>query len=162
MLVNFIKHGISLIDRVFYRFLLKKCGHNFRVGPGVLIKNPSVIEIGNNFFSGPNFYLSTNRDCSVVIGDDVMVGPNVMVLGGNHNITLTAQPMNTLRPRSADNLGIVIENNVWLGAGVIILDGARISSGSVIAAGAVVVGEVPKNSVYGGVPAKFIKFRTPE
>lgn len=160
MLVNFIKQGFLLIDRICYRILLKKCGRNFRAGPGALIKNPRAIEIGSNFFSGPNFYLSTNSNCDIVIGDDVMVGPNVMVLGGNHNIALSGQLMNKLKPRPADNLGIVIESNVWLGAGVIILDGSRIRTGAVIAAGAVVTGEVPENSVYGGVPARFIKFRT--
>ncbi|MFC4222721.1 acyltransferase [Lysinibacter cavernae] len=53
----------------------------------------------------------------------------------------------------------VIESNVWIGAGAKILAGVHIESGSIVAAGAVVVSRVSANSIVGGVPAKVIKSR---
>lgn len=52
---------------------------------------------------------------------------------------------------------IVIESNVWIGAGATILPGVTIGENSVVAAGAVVTKDVPPNTIVGGVPAKFIK-----
>jgi len=57
---------------------------------------------------------------------------------------------------------IIIENDVWIGANVIILDGVKISNGSVIAAGSIVTKDVPPYAIVGGVPAKVIKFRFSE
>jgi acetyltransferase-like isoleucine patch superfamily enzyme len=53
--------------------------------------------------------------------------------------------------------GIVIEDDVWLGAGAIITDGVRVGRGAVVAAGAVVTQDVPPHTVVGGVPARVIK-----
>jgi acetyltransferase-like isoleucine patch superfamily enzyme len=53
--------------------------------------------------------------------------------------------------------GIVVEDDVWIGAGAIITDGVRVGKGAVVAAGAVVTGNVPAHSVVGGVPARVIK-----
>ena len=55
--------------------------------------------------------------------------------------------------------GIIIEDDVWVGAGATILDGSVLAEGSVLAAGAVLTDSTIPYSVYGGVPAKFIKFR---
>lgn len=88
-----------------------------------------------------------------------MFGPNCMVIAGNHNIfDVNSSMMNT--PKIFENdKGIIIENDVRVGARTVILDGAYISEGSVIAAGAVINCKTKPYSIYGGVPAKFIKFR---
>ena len=54
---------------------------------------------------------------------------------------------------------VLIENDVWIGAGVVVLPGAVIRQGAVIAAGAVVRGEVPSNTIYGGILAQKISVR---
>jgi acetyltransferase-like isoleucine patch superfamily enzyme len=62
-----------------------------------------------------------------------------------------------IREQGVTNKGIVIGNNVWIGAKVTFLDGCKIGNNSVVAAGAVVSGVFPDNVVIGGVPAKILK-----
>ncbi|MGO7601667.1 DapH/DapD/GlmU-related protein, partial [Rhizobium ruizarguesonis] len=59
----------------------------------------------------------------------------------------------------AGNTGIVIGDDVWIGANCVILDGATIGNGAVIAAGAVVTGDIPAMEIAGGVPARVLRSR---
>jgi acetyltransferase-like isoleucine patch superfamily enzyme len=92
----------------------------------------------------------------VVIGDYVMVAPNVTIAGGNHGTRLDGGPM-TFQPCVAR--GIRIGDDVWIGANVVVVDGVTIGNGAVVAAGAVVTRDVPTNVIVGGVPAKIIRNR---
>ena len=94
----------------------------------------------------------------IKIGNDVRIGPRVSIIAGNHRFDDLDQP---IRSQGMDSKGIVIEENCWLGAHAVILDGVTIASGSVIAAGAVVTKSTAKNSINGGVPAKQIGTRAP-
>jgi acetyltransferase-like isoleucine patch superfamily enzyme len=93
----------------------------------------------------------------VSIGHHVMVAPNVMIAGGNHGTKLNGVPM-TLQPCEAR--GILIGDDVWIGANAVIVDGVEIGSGAVVAAGAVVTKNVPPNVVVAGVPARVIRERS--
>lgn len=147
------------IVRPLLRFFLGSCGKSFRIGPASHLRTMKNIFIGDHFFSGVNCYISTSKSCSIIIGDYVMFGPNVTLLGGNHNIKLTGIPMMLSEHCPEEDKGIFISNDVWLGAGVIVLDGAYISEGTVVAAGSVINKRTEPFSVYGGVPAKLIKLR---
>ncbi len=94
----------------------------------------------------------------VEIGNHVMMGPRVSLLAENHNFEDTCVPM---QRQGVTRSFIIIEDDVWLGAGVTVLAGVRIGRGAVIAAGAVVTRDVPPYAVVGGVPAKLIKDRLP-
>lgn len=83
----------------------------------------------------------------IAIGSRVMMGPRVMLLTANHDLVTRET---TVSP-------IVIEDEVWLGAGVTILPGVTVGRGSIVAAGAVVTRDVPPGVLVGGVPAKVIK-----
>jgi len=148
------------VTRPLCYFLLGSCGRKFRLGPSSQLHRLNNICIGDNFFTGPGCYMSTSVLAKIQIGNDVMFGPKVTVLGGNHNIDLTGMPMTKAPYHPERDKGIVIENDVWVGAGVILLDGAYLSEGTVIAAGAVVNKVTEPFSVYGGVPAKLIKYRS--
>lgn len=85
-----------------------------------------------------------------------MMAPNVALIAANHNYTRTDISMNLQGEIEKE---IVIENDVWIGYGAIILPGVNIGQGSVIAAGSVVTKDVPSYSVVAGVPAVVIKNR---
>lgn len=92
----------------------------------------------------------------VSIGCDVMLGPGVSIIAENHRYERCDLSMNL---QGVDNIGITIEDDVWIGARSVILDGVRIGKGSIVAAGAVVTKDVPPYAIVGGVPAKIISRR---
>ncbi|EOL47160.1 hypothetical protein RV11_GL002682 [Enterococcus phoeniculicola] len=121
------------------------------VGEGVYIEQPLRANWGANTHLGnhvyANFNLTLVDDTRIEIGDNVMIGPNVTLAAGTH-------PLNPeLRVKKAQyNLPVVIGENVWLGAGVIVLPGVTIGKNSVIGAGSVVTKDVPENVLAFGTP----------
>ena len=119
-----------------------------------VIFTPFYTNVGINIILGENVFI--NHACSfldlggIVIGDDVMIGPRVNITSENHPV----EPLNrkTMVPGK-----VVLEQNVWVGAGATILPGVTVGQNSVVAAGAVVNKNVPANTVVAGVPAKIIK-----
>ena len=90
------------------------------------------------------------------IGDGVYTGPMVQILAVNH---IYDNPNIPIREQGITAQGIVIEDDVWIGASAVILDGVTIGRGSVIGAGAVVTQDIPPYSLAVGSPAKPIKDR---
>ena len=89
-----------------------------------------------------------------------MFGPNVTVVGGNHNTSEAGRFMYDItQKRPEDDQDVVVEDDVWVGCGAIILKGVRIGRGSVVAAGALVNRDVLPYNIVGGVPAKVIGVR---
>ena len=85
-----------------------------------------------------------------------MLGPNVVLPGANHNFSRVDELM---KNAGVTIKGTIIESNVWIGGNVSIMDGVRIETGSIVAAGSVVTKDVPAFSIVAGVPAKVIKYR---
>jgi acetyltransferase-like isoleucine patch superfamily enzyme len=95
----------------------------------------------------------------VIIGKDNLIAAYTYVVGGgNYKLERTDIPINQ-QPDFEGKGGVVTEEDVWLAAHVILLDGTIVRKGSVIAAGAVVSGEIPPYSIAGGIPAKILKSR---
>jgi len=88
----------------------------------------------------------------IIIGDYVQIGPRVLFETVNHDVHYSPG-----KRRKTSTKPIVVEDGVWIGAGVIVLQGVTLGEGSVIAAGAVVTKDVPRLKVVGGVPARIIK-----
>jgi acetyltransferase-like isoleucine patch superfamily enzyme len=92
----------------------------------------------------------------IQIGRRAEIAPNCGFYAHNHGVALgksiREQPLSTKG-------GLVIEDDVWLGFGVVVLDGVRIGSGAVIAAGSVVTIDIPGNAIASGNPARVIRFR---
>lgn len=122
---------------------------------GLLLREPGEgMRLGDRSNIGPYSWIG----CAgyVDIGNNVMMGPRVNILAENHNFDRTDIPMNK---QGVQRASIVIEDDVWLGAGCSVLAGVRIGAGSIIATGAVVTKDIPPYSIAGGVPAKVIKSR---
>lgn len=132
---------------------LDKHGKNINIEKGADFGRGRGITIGNNSGLGKN--------CSVrgplEIGDNVMMGPDVVILTNNHCTERIDIPMN--QQGTLPNEKVVIANDVWIGTRAVILPGVHIGNGCIIAAGAVVTKDVPDFAVVGGVPAKVIKYR---
>ena len=91
------------------------------------------------------------------IGKDVMMGPEVVIIGPSHKYDRTDIPM--IFQGSETPKLTIIEDDVWIGTRVIILNGVKIGKGSIIGAAALVTKDVPEFTVVGGVPAKIIAKR---
>jgi acetyltransferase-like isoleucine patch superfamily enzyme len=116
------------------------------------------IQVGNNVGMGSdNFYGCAG---GISIGDDTIVGNFVSFHSENHIFSDMSRP---IRLQGVTHRGIKIGKDCWIGAKVTVLDGAVIGDGCIIAAGAVVgAGTYEKNGIYGGIPAKLIKYRSTE
>jgi len=144
------------LKRSVFRNAIQNCGNNLRGMYNVKVDNPSRIEIGENFFAAENLYLSATE--GITIGDNVLFGPDVMLIGGNHKISVPGKLIN--EQKGGDKLlPIVIEDDVWVGARTIILSGVHVGKGSVIGAGSVVTKSIPEFWICTGVPCSPIKPR---
>ena len=102
------------------------------------------------------------KHCKIIICNKVMFGPEVNILGGNHNTSIIGRFMVDVgedEKRPEDDLGVVIEDDVWVGTHAIILPGVTVGRGSIIGAGSVVTKSVPPYAIVGGNPAQLIRFR---
>lgn len=111
---------------------------------------------GHHVHFGSGIYANSNLtlvdDGHIYVGDKVMFGPNVTIATANHPIdpTLRAKVLQY-------NKDVHIEENVWIGAGVIIVPGVHIGKNSVIGAGSVVTKDIPENVVAVGNPCKVLR-----
>lgn len=105
------------------------------VTENALLKIGSYSGIGDN-----NVIVARER---IAIGDNVMLGPNICIYDHDH---VFREP-GVMRDLGYTTAPVKIEDNVWLGAGVIILKGVTIGEGSVIAAGTIVNKDIPRNSI---------------
>lgn len=112
-----------------------------------------LLSIGDNSGIGVNCEVNGK----VSIGNDVMMGPEVVIYTSGHNHERTDIPMRL--QGSSESYPVTIGNDVWIGRRTIIMPGVNIGDGCIIGAGAVVTKDVPPFSVAGGVPAKVIKSR---
>lgn len=133
------------------KMILEKCGKNVNIYPKA--KFSSSVELGHNSDIG----LAARLNGKVVIGNAVIMGPEVLVFTQNHNtsqtdIAIKYQGVTEEKP-------VYIGDGSWIGARAIILPGVHIGKGSVVAAGAVVTKNVPDYSVVAGNPARVVKQR---
>jgi acetyltransferase-like isoleucine patch superfamily enzyme len=154
-------HG-SYIDHGAY---LHACPNGITIGPGTIVMHGAILHV-YNFRGMPQSGIIIGRDSlvgeysvirgqgGVHIGDRVYTSPFTQIISVNH---VFDDPTRPFVDQGITAEGIVIEDDVWIGAGAIITDGVRVGKGAVVAAGAVVTGNVEPHTVVGGVPAKMLK-----
>lgn len=133
------------------KLILDYCGENVNIEKGAIFSEH--ISLGNNSGIGIRAQIENN----VTIGNDVMMGPDCMIFTRNHEFADTDRSM-CLQGFSQVK-DVVIEDDVWIGARVIILPGVKIGKGSILGAGSVITKNVEPYTVVGGNPAKLIKRR---
>ena len=133
-----------------------RVGRNPSISPNVAFANPERISIGDNVRLGVRCMIWAGPARGrVVIGDDVMFGPEVMITASSYRYD-DGQPVTD---QAMDEADVVIGNDVWIGTRAVLLPGARIGDGAIIAAHAVVRGEVPAMAVAAGTPARVVAQR---
>ena len=114
------------------------------------------IVLGNRVKLNERVHLNASIFGQIDIGDDVLMGPGVVLRASDHRFEQVDLPIRAQGHRPGR---IVIEDDVWLGANVTVVAGTRIGRGAVVAAGAVVTRDVEPFSIVGGVPARVIGSR---
>jgi acetyltransferase-like isoleucine patch superfamily enzyme len=154
-------HGVYLDEAAY----LHACPRGIEIGAGTYVMHGAIlhvynfrdlphsgIQIGCNSLIGE--YSVIRGQGGVKIGDRVYTSPFTQIIAVNH---VCDDPQRPFTQQGITAEGIVIEDDVWLGAGAIITDGVRVGQGAVVAAGAVVTRDVLPYTVVAGVPAKVIK-----
>jgi acetyltransferase-like isoleucine patch superfamily enzyme len=137
------------IRAVFSELIGKPVGDGFVLIPPFYATGGLDTRVGRNVFVNQNctFYDLGGLD----IADEVMIGPNVSLITSGHPLAPSRRrDFVTARP-------IVIERNVWIAAGAIVIGGVTVGENAVVAAGSVVTRDVPANSLVGGNPARIIR-----
>jgi acetyltransferase-like isoleucine patch superfamily enzyme len=141
------------------------------------------VELGSNNYIGPFCYITgktkivnnyrfeahcsigtppehrdhfTNTPYNVVIGNNVIMGPDVKIYARNHKFDSLEMP---IQFQGKEYLKTTIGNDVWIAANVVVTAGVNVGNHVIIAAGSVVTKDIPDYAIVGGVPAKVIKFR---
>ncbi len=133
------------------KLMLQKCGNNVNIEKNAVFSIRT--EIGDNSGIGVNAHLYGK----VIIGDNVMMGPDCIIYVRNHESSRLDIPM--CKQGSTEERPVIIGNDVWIGGRVIILPGVKIEDGAIVGAGAVVTKNVSKYDVVAGNPARVIKNR---
>jgi maltose O-acetyltransferase len=142
------------LRRWITKALFKRAGRNINIEKGAYFGDGSQIEIGDNSGIGVDC-----RACGPIkIGDNVMMGPEVIILTINHKYDRLDIPMRQQGHNPPEP--VTIGDDVWIGTRVIILPGVSIGKGAIIGAASVVTKDVPEYAVVCGNPAKVIKYRT--
>lgn len=126
------------------------------VGEGCWIEPPLYVNWGSRIALGDHVYANTGLtvidDTFVTIGSHVMLGPRVTISAASHPVDPELR-----RQAYQYDLPVVLEENVWVGAGATILPGVTIGKNSVIGAGSVVDRDIPPDVVAAGVPCRVLR-----
>ena len=154
-------HGVYLDQNAY----LHACPNGIEIGSNTIVMHGAVLHV-YNFRDLPDSGFRIGQDSligeysvirgqgGVKIGNRVYTSPFTQIIAVNH---VFDDPSKSFTEQGITAQGIIIEDDVWLGAGSIITDGVHVGKGAVVAAGAVVTEDIPEHTVVGGVPARPIK-----
>ena len=147
----------SIKSRSYYKiympFLLsqlKECGTDVVIGPDNHLAGLDHMSFGSHINIGVGAVLYSTM-AELKIGSYVICGPKITILTGDHRTDIVGEYMKNVGDNNKlpeNDKDVVIEDDVWIGANATVLKGVRIGRGSIIAASAVVLKDVPPYSVY--------------
>jgi len=140
----------------YYCGLLARAGKHLRVAEQVMINNPRNVSVGDNCYigTGAQFY---PWNAAITIGSNVLIAAGVRMITRKHGFSNLSHPM---ARQGYTNAPIVVEDDVWIGFGAVILPGVTIGRGSIVGSNAVVTRDVEPYTIVGGVPARLIRRRS--
>lgn len=151
--IRWIPGGIGFLFRTLaYKYLFRKLKGFAFIQHNVTINYASRIRAGKNFSCNSGTYI--NAVGNLVIGDNVLVGANVVISTGKHYL---GRDFATILETPVIELPILIGSGVWIGANVTILPGVKIGDGCIIGANSVLLKSTGEDEIWAGVPAKKIK-----
>jgi acetyltransferase-like isoleucine patch superfamily enzyme len=131
---------------------LRVVGKNFSFDPNSNFVNPEKLTVGDNVFINKNAHLSG----AITIGNNVMMGPNVTIFAHDHLFGVYGKSIRELNSVKIEE-PIIIEDEVWIGACVVILKGVTVGIGAVVGAGVVLNRSVPPYTLAVGTPVRFAR-----
>lgn len=168
LVVRLLAELLDLVSRAYNKFirgnLIKsrfgKCGEKVWIGKNFIVSNPRNISIGQYTHIGPNVLMYATLK-KISIGKCVMIAPNVIIVTGNHRTDIIGEYMAFITDKDKlheNDKDVVIEDDVWIGSGCIILMGVTIGRGSIIHAGQVITIDVPPYTIYINEKLKIKRF----
>lgn len=145
--------GVALRATIL-RVMALRCAGFAWIQPRVIIVHSDRISVGTHLGVNSNSYI--NGVGGLEIGNYVLIGSNVTISSGMHPIEGRETP---IFARQTVPKKIVIEDDVWIGAGAVIMPGVRLAKGTVVGANSVVTKDTEEYSVVVGAPAKKIRTR---
>lgn len=154
-------HGVYLDEGTY----LHATPNGITLGANTIVMHGAILHV-YNFRNLPHAHITIGRDSlvgeysvirgqgGVTIGDRVYTSPFTQIIAVNH---VFDDPQRPFVAQGITAEGIVIEDDVWLGASAVVTDGVRVGKGAVVAAGAVVTADVPPHTVVAGVPARVVR-----
>lgn len=155
---NFLKKYANAIPKRWHRWLAMYY-------PDAHIRKlfwqKTCVEMGEGTFGSVGMVVSddyTSGECLISLGKRISMGPGVMFNPCSApNNSMLMQKHSYVKQHLIQRAKIVVDDDVWIGAGVIILPGVSVGRGAIIGAGAVVIKDVPPFSIIAGVPARIIR-----
>jgi acetyltransferase-like isoleucine patch superfamily enzyme len=167
---------LSLLRHLYYSLRGARIGHGTRlprvqmvwphqvsIGARCILQNDIFFNFDHYWVPGPSIILGdrcfVGRGCEFNIREKLVIGADCLIASGctfvdhDHGMSLDT----AMNAQPCMSQPIIIENNVWIGAGCIILKGTKVGQNAVIGAGSLLNKSVPPGEVWAGVPAKFIK-----
>lgn len=156
--VKWIVHILAYIQIHYVRGRrLARIGKS-TVHPTAIIREGEYVTIGDHCLINHNCLIQAGKSDAgfINIGNYVHMGVNVAIMAFNHGFYTREIPT---KEQDYMDAPVIIHDDVWIGAGAVILAGVTIGQGAIIAAGAVVTKDVPAYAIAGGVPARVLKYR---
>ncbi|MBY0425345.1 MAG: acyltransferase [Cytophagales bacterium] len=166
--IKWIMFGAKIESGVSIGKLIIPWPHQLSIGKNVILEDGIYFKFDGIWSPGPSIIISEGcfigKDCEFNIKSKIFIGENTLIGSGSrfidHDHGLSKiQPMKFQKCPTSE---IVVEEDVWIGANVVVLKGVSIGKGAVIAAGAIVNKSVPQYEIWGGIPAKKIGIRDSE
>jgi acetyltransferase-like isoleucine patch superfamily enzyme len=149
----YLKFGCRISLRAEVEFSPNlRIGKNTNIASFVKIKVNGPLQIGENVTIGEGTHIGAGEK-GLIIGKDTLIGPHANIIGAHYGYDRLDVP---IRLQEVTNKGTTIGEDVWIGAGACILDGARIGDRVIVAPHSVVTSEVPDNAIVKGDPARVV------